>query len=67
MTITSNRFLPFSDPERWLCSGNGGRGTFSSALNYPVGNSGFGCCGFHIPTQDFINNFKTLNGLPFDS
>jgi len=46
--------------------GNGGRGTFSSALNYPVGNSGFGCCGFHIPTQDFINNFKTLNGLPFD-
>jgi len=47
--------------------GNGGRGTFSSALNYPVGNSGFGCCGFHIPSQDFINNFKTLNGLPFDS
>jgi len=44
--------------------GNGGRGTFSSALNYPVGNSGFGCCGFHIPSQDFINSFKTQNGLP---
>jgi hypothetical protein len=46
--------------------GNGGRGTFSSALNYPVGDSGFGCCGFHIPSADFVNSFKTLNGLPFD-
>ncbi len=46
--------------------GNGGRGTFGSALNYPVGDSGFGCCGFHIPSADFINSFKTLNGLPFD-
>src|SRR5258708_4246252 len=46
--------------------GNGGRGTFGSALNYPVGDSGFGCCGFHIPSPDFINSFKTLNGLPFD-
>ena len=46
--------------------GNGGRGTFSSALNYPVGDSGFGCCGFHQPTSDFVNSFKTLNGLPFD-
>jgi len=46
--------------------GNGGRGTFSSALNYPVGDSGFGCCGFHIPSQDFINAFKTANGLPID-
>ena len=47
-------------------AGNGGRGTFASALNYPVGNSGFGCCGFHIPSSDFINSFKTLSGLPFD-
>jgi len=46
--------------------GNGGRGTFSSALNYPVGDSGFGCCGFHMPSADFVNSFKTLNGLPFD-
>ena len=46
--------------------GNGGRGTYASALNYPVGNSGFGCCGFHIPSADFVNSFKTLNGLPFD-
>lgn len=46
--------------------GNGGRGTFASALNYPVGDSGFGCCGFHIPSADLINSFKTQNGLPFD-
>jgi hypothetical protein len=46
--------------------GNGGRGTYASALNYPVGDSGFGCCGFHIPSADFINSFKTQNGLPID-
>jgi hypothetical protein len=48
--------------------GNGGRGTFASALNYPVGDSGFGCCGFHIPSTDFVNSFKTsMAGLPLDS
>ncbi len=45
--------------------GNGGRGTYASALNYPVGDSGFGCCGFHIPTTSFVNSFETdANGLP---
>ena len=45
--------------------GNGGRGTFASALNYPVGDSGFGCCGFHIPSTDFVNSFETtVAGLP---
>jgi hypothetical protein len=48
--------------------GNGGRGTFASALNYPVGDSGFGCCGFHIPSTDFVNSFKTsVGGLPLDN
>lgn len=46
--------------------GNGGRGSWPTALNYPVGNSGFGCCGFHIPTENFVNSFKTQNGLPYD-
>jgi hypothetical protein len=47
--------------------GNGGRGTYASALNYPVGDSGFGCCGFHIPSTDFVNNFKVDdNGLPVE-
>lgn len=47
--------------------GNGGRGSWPTALNYPVGNSGFGCCGFHIPTENFVNSFKTQNGLPYDA
>jgi hypothetical protein len=46
-------------------AGNGGRGTYASALNYPVGDSGFGCCGFHIPSTDFVNSFEVdANGLP---
>ena len=48
--------------------GNGGRGTFASALNYPVGDSGFGCCGFHIPSTDFVNSFEVdANGLPLQN
>lgn len=48
--------------------GNGGRGTYGSALNYPVGDSGFGCCGFHIVSQDFINSFEVdANGLPLQN
>jgi hypothetical protein len=48
--------------------GNGGRGTFASALNYPVGDSGFGCCGFHIPSTDFVNSFETtVAGLPVEN
>ena len=48
--------------------GNGGRGTYASALNYPVGDSGFGCCGFHIPSTDFVNSFEVdANGLPLDN
>ena len=48
--------------------GNGGRGTYASALNYPVGDSGFGCCGFHIPSTDFVNSFEVdANGLPLEN
>lgn len=48
--------------------GNGGRGTFASALNYPVGDSGFGCCGFHIPSTDFVNSFEVdASGLPVEN
>ena len=28
-------------------------------------SGGFGCCGFHVPTENFVNAFKTdTNGLP---
>ena len=41
-----------------------GRGTWASALNYPQ-SAEFGCCGFHVPTQNFVNSFKTgADGLP---
>lgn len=41
-----------------------GRGAWASALNAPM-SGGFGCCGFHVPTENFVNAFKTdPNGLP---
>jgi hypothetical protein len=44
-------------------SANGGYG---DALNFPQNVDGLGtCCGFHQPTQNFVNAFKTdANGLP---
>lgn len=45
-----------------------GRLDYGHALNYPM-NTEFGCCGFHVPSHDLINAFKTdANGLPlFDT
>ena len=45
-----------------------GRGSWPTALNTPMAG-GFGCCGFHVPTENFVNAFKTdANGLPlFDT
>lgn len=41
-----------------------GRLDYGHALNYPM-NTEFGCCGFHVPSHDLINAFKTdANGLP---
>jgi tetratricopeptide (TPR) repeat protein len=41
-----------------------GRGSWPSALNAPMAG-GFGCCGFHVPTENFVNAFKTdQQGLP---
>jgi starch-binding outer membrane protein, SusD/RagB family len=35
-------------------------------LNFPYksGASPGGCCGFFSPTQEFVNSFRTFNGLP---
>ncbi|EWH11893.1 tetratricopeptide repeat-containing SusD/RagB family protein [Catenovulum agarivorans DS-2] len=49
-----------------------GKGAFAFALNGPQAEiDGFyGCCGFHVPTDNFVNAFKTdaTTGLPlFDS
>lgn len=41
-----------------------GRLNMGVALNYPM-NQEFGCCGFHLPSQNLVNSFKTDNaGLP---
>ena len=50
---------------------NVGTGTINNAtngemLNYPYGNSPFGCCGFFQPTLDLANSYRTdANGLPY--
>ena len=40
--------------------------TMGDMLNYPYGNSPFGCCGFYQPTIDLANSYRTdANGLPY--
>ncbi|KJF45506.1 RagB/SusD family nutrient uptake outer membrane protein [Draconibacterium sediminis] len=45
-----------------------GRLDWGNMLNYPM-NPEYGCCWFHIPTQNLVNSFKTdEKGLPqFDT
>lgn len=49
---------------------NVGTGTINQAtqgemLNYPYGESPFGCCGFYQPSIELANSFRTdVNGLP---
>jgi hypothetical protein len=43
----------------------GGRLAMANSVNYFAGNPLYGCCGFHIPSQNLVNAFKTdANGLP---
>ena len=47
--------------------GSGGwNGGWGEVLNFPYksGESPGGCCGFFQPTQEFVNSFRTENGLP---
>ncbi len=47
--------------------GSGGyNGGWGEVLNFPYksGESPGGCCGFFQPTQEFVNSFRTSNGLP---
>jgi hypothetical protein len=39
---------------------------YGDMLNFPYGNSPFGCCGFFQPRQDLVNSYRTdANGLPY--
>ena len=43
----------------------GGRLNMSTSLNYFAGAPQYGCCAFHIPSQNLVNAYKTdANGLP---
>lgn len=42
-----------------------GRVSFVTGLNSPHGTGLYGCCGFHLATQNMVNAFKTdASGLP---
>lgn len=42
-----------------------GRVSFVTGLNSPHGTGLYGCCGFHMASQNMVNAFKTdANGLP---
>lgn len=45
-----------------------GRVDAGHCLNYPM-DAEYGCCGFHVPSDNLVNSFKTdANGLPmFDT
>jgi len=43
----------------------GGRLNMSTSLNYFAGATQYGCCAFHVPSQQLVNSFKTdANGVP---
>ena len=42
----------------------GENGNSGDQLNSLQGGPGGGCCGFHQPSQNLVNVFKTENGLP---
>jgi hypothetical protein len=43
----------------------GGRLNMSTSLNYFAGAPQYGCCAFHVPSQNLVNAFQTdKNGLP---
>ena len=44
---------------------NGNNANYGERLNFPHSGSPFGCCGFHEPSQNLVNFFKTdAAGLP---
>jgi tetratricopeptide (TPR) repeat protein len=43
----------------------GSNGNYGEILNFPYNGGPAKCCGFNQPSQDLVNAFKTLNGLPY--
>lgn len=44
--------------------GDGENGNYGEILNFPYNNGPGACCGFDQPSQNLVNAFKTVNGLP---
>jgi starch-binding outer membrane protein, SusD/RagB family len=44
----------------------GGKLDMVHLLNYNMG-PGYGCCWFNIPSQNLVNGFRTVNGIPTES
>ncbi|MGK7395080.1 MAG: RagB/SusD family nutrient uptake outer membrane protein [Candidatus Cyclobacteriaceae bacterium M3_2C_046] len=44
--------------------GQGQNGNYGDVLNYPYTGGPGTCCGFHQPSQNLVNAFKTQGGLP---
>jgi starch-binding outer membrane protein, SusD/RagB family len=42
----------------------GDNGNIGDVLNFPHNGGPGGCCGFHQPSQNLVNAFRTANGLP---
>lgn len=40
-----------------------GRINETNEVVYPMVKE-YGCCGYHCPSQNFVNTFRTINGLP---
>lgn len=43
---------------------NGENGNYGDVLNYPYTGGPGTCCGFHQPSQNLVNAYKTDGGLP---
>ena len=43
---------------------NGENGRWGDVLNFPYTGGPGQCCGFHQPSQNLVNAYKTENGLP---
>jgi len=46
-------------------SGAGYNANYGDILNFPYTGGPGQCCGFHQPSQNLVNAFKTQNGLPY--
>jgi starch-binding outer membrane protein, SusD/RagB family len=65
--ITNNNAESIFEVEFSINDGStGNNGNAGDNLNWPysANSPGRGCCGFYLPSQNLVNSFKTIDGLP---